>query len=255
MPMPRKPASIPHSIAQVVQEQGARVRSMAARLSRKLPASVDRQDLEQDGFVGLMEAMVRWTREASGAHFENFVALRAQGAMLDGLRAVDPATRKVRAEMRRVELAIQRLSHRHGRLPTESEVAQALDMPLPDYQRLLQEAGGYQLVSLEDLEHDGVVNAYLHECARQHADPLVVLERSVFRQTLMLSLAELTEQEQQVLSLYYGEGLRMHEVGVEMGISESRVSQLHTKAIAELRASLRSPDSHFTMLKPRRKPR
>jgi RNA polymerase sigma factor for flagellar operon FliA len=83
----------------------------------------------------------------------------------------------------------------------------------------------------------------------------VVLERSVFRQTLALSLAELTDQEQEVLRLYYGEGYRMHEVGKAMGISESRVSQLHTKAIAELRAAMRSPDEQFTMLKPRRNQR
>jgi RNA polymerase sigma factor for flagellar operon FliA len=253
--MPRKPRISAQDIAQVVQEQGARVRALAARIARKLPLSVEREDLEQDGYLGLMEAMVRWTRETNGAHFENFIALRAQGAMLDGLRAIDPATRKVRSDMRRVELAIQRLGHRLGRAPGEGEVAAELGMPLKDYQRLLQEAQGYQLLSLEDLELDTDVQEYLYECARQHSDPLVVLERSVFRQTLALSLAELTDQEQEVLRLYYGEGYRMHEVGKAMGISESRVSQLHTKAIAELRAAMRSPDEQFTMLKPRRNQR
>ena len=139
--MPTKPPT-PLSTAalhDVVQAQAARMRATASSLVRRLPPSVEREDLEQDGFVGLMEAMVRWTRATNGEHFENYVTQRARGAMLDGLRAMDPATRALRSHMREVERAIQQLAHTLGRLPREGEVAQALDMPLVEYQRLLQQ--------------------------------------------------------------------------------------------------------------------
>ena len=127
--MPTKPPT-PLSTAALhddVQAQAARMRATASSLVRRLPPSVEREDLEQDGFVGLMEAMVRWTRATNGEHFENYVTQRARGAMLDGLRAMDPATRALRSHMREVERAIQQLAHTLGRLPREGEVAQALD--------------------------------------------------------------------------------------------------------------------------------
>lgn len=253
--MLRKLPLSPQEVAQVVENQGGRVRALAKDLSRKLPASVDPQDLEQDGFVGLMEAMVRWTRATNGARFESYLQQRTRGAMLDGLRAMDPATRTLRAQMRQVELAIQQLGHALGRTPREGEVAHALGMPLPDYRRLLQQAHGYKLLSLEDLESEADSPDYLGECAHRNVDPLVVLERSAFRQGLAQALATLDATAQKVLRLYYGEGLRMHEIGVTLGVGESRVSQLHAHAIAELRAALLSPDARFAMLKPRRAPR
>lgn len=250
-----KPSTLPDTLERVVSQHGPRVRAAAASLVRRLPANVEREDLVQDGMVGLMEAMVRWTRAANGAHFEHYIAKRSQGAMLDGLRALDPASRSLRTQMRAVEKSIQRLAHGLGRLPRESEVAQALDMPLAAYQTLLQQADGYKLLSLDDLETEADSPDYLRECARRNADPLVVLERSAFRQGLAQALAELDVQEQTVLHLYYGEGLRMHEIGAELGVVESRVSQLHAHAIAKLRAALQSPEARFSMLKPRVAPR
>lgn len=254
-PMPRKLPLNPQEVAQLVEGQGVRVRALAKDLSRKLPASVDQQDLEQDGYVGLMEAMVRWIRATNGAHFESYVNLRARGAMLDGLRAMDPASRNLRASMRRVEQTIQKLGHALGRRPREGEVAQALDMALADYQDLLQQARDYTLLSLEDLEREADAPDYLAECARRNTDPLVVLERSAFRQGLAQALQGLDAPLQKVLRLYYAEGLRMHEIGAELGVGTSRVSQLHAQAIAELRAALQTPDARFSMLKPRKAPR
>ncbi|MGQ0709813.1 MAG: sigma-70 family RNA polymerase sigma factor [Rhodoferax sp.] len=249
------PSLTDKDIGRIVREQGERVRSIASNLARRLPASVEREDLVQEGFVALMESMVRWTRATNGAHFEGYVSLRAQGAMLDALRAQDHASRHTRAQMRQVEGTIQKLSHTLGRRPREGEVAQALGLPLAQYQALLQKAEGYKLVCLDDLELAASEPGYLSACARQSLDPLVVLERSVFRQALLQALVGLGEQLQQVLHLYYGEGLRMHEIGAEMGLSESRVSQLHTHAIAELRAALLADDERFGMLQPRRAPR
>ncbi|TXH89499.1 MAG: FliA/WhiG family RNA polymerase sigma factor [Rhodoferax sp.] len=240
---------------QLVQEQSPRIRAAASQLARRLPASVEREDLEQDGYVGLMEAMLRWTRDTNSQHFDRYMQQRARGAMLDGLRAMDPAARSVRAEMRQVEQTIQQLSHSLGRIPREGEVAQAMGKPLPEYRRLLQRANGYKLLSLDDLEAEADMPDYLEVCARSNQDPLAVLQRSAFRQGLRQALEALDATAQVVLYLYYDEGLRMREIGTKLGVGESRVSQLHAHAIAELRAALQSPDARFSMLKPRRAPR
>lgn len=244
-------------IQRLIEEKTPLVEKIAHKLVRRLPASVEYHDLLQDGLLGLIDAIVRWTRETSGQHFENYVALRAQGAMLDGLRALDPGTRQIRQEMRRVELAIQQLGHQLGRGPTESEVAHALGMEILEYQRILQEAHGYTLISLEDLigGEGADVDAYLQQCAKRHEDPLVVLQRASLRHALKLAISALPEQKQMVLKLYYEEELKMHEVGSALCISEARVSQLHTHTIAQLRADLLGSDAVLALLKPRSKPR
>jgi RNA polymerase sigma factor for flagellar operon FliA len=205
----------------------------------------------QDGLVGLVDAILRWTKETTGSHFENYVAQRAQGAMLDGLRSIDPATRQIRREMRRVEVAIQRLSHRLGRAPQEGEVAAELEMELSDYQRILQDADGYVLISLEDLGGGDDSDAYFEQCVSTNVDPLVVLERSAFRKTLASAIESLPEQRKEVLRFYYEEELKMREVGDLLDISESRVSQLLAHTIAQLRANLLGDQDTPPMLKPR----
>jgi RNA polymerase sigma factor for flagellar operon FliA len=242
-------------VKRLIQTQTPVVEKIAKTLARRLPASVERDDLIQDGMVGLIEALLRWTREATGAHFENYVAQRARGAMLDGLRALDPGTRKRRREMRRVESAIQQLGHLLGRAPLEVEVASALGWPLEEYQSILQDVHGYALVSLDDiLEGEG--NAHqlsLHTMGQM--DPLALLERSTVRQALWQEIQALPEQKRWVLRLYYEEDLKMHEIGARMQISEARVSQLHSHTIAYLRASLHGDSPGDGILKQRSKPR
>jgi RNA polymerase sigma factor for flagellar operon FliA len=240
-------------IQQLIEDKKPLVESIARNLVRRLPASVECNDLIQDGLMGLIDALLRWTRETAGGHFDRYVAQRAHGAMLDGLRAIDPAPRQVRSQMRRVEIAIQTLGHQLGRNPSEGEVAQAMGLALADYQRMLQDAHGYSLISLEDLG-DGT-EAYLEQCASRQDDPLVVLQRAALRQALTASISALPEQKKTVLRLYYEEDQRMHEVGKALGISEARVSQLHMQTIAQLRADILGGESRTSILKPRSKPR
>ncbi|HPW84809.1 MAG TPA: sigma factor, partial [Rhodoferax sp.] len=134
--------------ARLVADKTPMVEKIARNLSRKLPTSVERDDLVQDGMVGLIDAILRWTRETTSSHFDNYVAQRAQGAMLDGLRANDPGSRSLRRAMRAAEQVIQRLGHQKGRPPLESEVAQALGLDISEYQRMLQDVQGYSLISL-----------------------------------------------------------------------------------------------------------
>lgn len=236
---------------QLIAKKTPLVEKIAFNLARRLPASVDCNDLIQDGLLGLIDAILRWTRETTGCHFDNYVAQRAKGAMLDGLRANDPGPRQMRKDMRRVEIAIQRLGHQHGRAPTEGEVAAALGLPIADYQHILQDAHGYILISLEDLGGGDDAQAYLEHCAISHVSPLGALERAALRQALAVAINTLPEQKKEVLQLYYEEGLKMHEIGTLLGLSESRVSQLHTQTIAQLRATIHGGEEAVSLLKPR----
>lgn len=237
----------------LIASQTPLVERIARKLAKSLSANVDCKDLIQDGLMGLIDALLRWTRETSGSHFENYVAQRAHGSMVDGLRAVDPATRKLRRDMRSVEVTIQRLGHERGRAPTEREVATALGLQLSEYQKLMQDAHDYALISLDDLGSGDDANDYLNHCAAIHADPLVVLERSALRQALAQAVGALSEQKRTLLRCYYEEGLKMHEIGRRLHISESRVSQLHTQTIAQLRAGILGAAAPAVLLRPRRK--
>ena len=237
----------------LIETQLARVKVIANGLVRKLPANVDRNDLLQDGMVGLMEALLRWTRTSTGAHFQNYMAQRAEGAMLDGLRALDPGSRQVRKQMRQVERAIQQLEHALGRPPRPREIASALAMPLNKYQQLLQDAHGYMLISLHDLAGDDA-QSFFQLCAEERNDPLAVLERAALKEALAQAVAQLPKQMQKVLQMYYIQDLKMLQIARQLHLTEARISQLHTQAIALLRASMPEGDI-ARLLQPRRNPR
>lgn len=231
------------------------VRRIARGLMKGLPASVEADDLVQDGLIGLMDAIIRSSREQTGRQFEAYISQRVRGAMLDGLRANDGGTRRVRREMRRVEVAIQQVGHRRGRAPTEGEVAEALGMPIAKYQELLQEAHGYLLISLDDLRSDDENGIPLEQCTSTDGDPLAVLQRAAFRRALGGALDSLPRQERQVMKLYYEDDLNMSAVGQRIGLSEGRVSQIHAQAIARLRGAIIGAEDQPPLLAPRRQPR
>lgn len=240
---------------QLVVQHTPMVERIARRMSRTLAASVVYEDLVQDGLVGLIEAILRSSKASAAGQFERYLAQCAKGAMIDGLRAADPGSRAMRQGMRQVELCVQRLGHQLGRAPMESEVAQALGLSLTKYRRLLQEAHDYTLISIEDLDVSGDLQAYLLQCACSQSDPLVVMERAALRQGLTNAIRALSRQDQLLLHLYYHDGLRMHEIGTVLSLSEARISQLHSQAIAQLRASFVTEEEPPPVLKPRRKAR
>ncbi len=229
------------------------VEALARNLVRRLPASVDCDDLIQDGQVALINSILTMSKKVTAEHFKNYVGRRVHGAMLDGLREMDHGSRQLRKDMRSVELAIQRLGHHLGRVPFEREVAAELDMPLKKYQRMLQEASDYMLISLDDImESDHQPHLGL---AATDSDPLGVLERAALRELLASALNTLPRQSSEVLRLYYVEALKMHEIGKHLKVTEARVSQIHAQAIAELRACLVDGSGAIPVLKPRRSPR
>ena len=215
------------------------VKRIAHHMMAKLPASVEIDDVIQTGMIGLLDAVNRY-EDSHGAQFETYAAQRIRGAILDGLRQMDWLPRSLRRDMRQIENAIGKLEQRFGRPPTEHELADEMGLPLADYQKMLRDARGYQLVSYEDFNHAEGDN-YLEHYSDNGADnPLDVLLDRKLRERLVGAIEALPEREKLVMGLYYEEELNLREIGETLGVSESRVCQLHSQAVARLRNHLRN---------------
>jgi RNA polymerase sigma factor for flagellar operon FliA len=219
---------------QLVQSLVPLVRKVAHHLMARLPPSVQVDDLIQNGMIGLLDAIGRY-ETGFGAQFETYATQRVRGAMLDGLRENDWLPRSVRREMRRIEEMIARLEQAQGRPPIESELAAALGMSLPEYQKALQDARGHQLFYFEDFVEAGEEDFLERHFVDDGSDPLQVLEDASVRETLVRGIEELPEREKLVMALYYEQDLNLREIGEVMGVTESRVCQLHSQAVARLR--------------------
>jgi RNA polymerase sigma factor for flagellar operon FliA len=215
------------------------VKRLAHQMKAKLPPSVEVDDLVQAGMIGLLDAINRY-EENHGAQFETYAVLRIRGAMLDELRSSDWMPRSTRQNMRKVEAAMNALQQQLGRPPSESEVAKSLKLSLADYQEMLGDSGGHQLVYYEDFHDSEDGNdSFLDRYAVEEDDPLKALLETDFRQAVIDAIDALPPREKMLMGLYYEEELNLKEIGAVMGVSESRVSQLHSQAVARLRAYLR----------------
>lgn len=158
--------------------------------------------------------------------------------MLDGLRENDWLPRNLRRELRRIEGAINQLEHEHGRAPSERELADALGMSLADYQKTLQDARGHQLVYLEDFAGEGDDDFLERHFTDNKADPANILEDRNLREMLVKAIGQLPDREKMMMALYYEQDLNLREIGEVMEVTESRVCQLHSQAIARLRSQV-----------------
>ena len=227
---------------QLVQRFAPLVKRIAYHLMARLPSSVQVDDLVQNGMMGLLDAIGRF-EAGMGAQFETYAAQRVRGAMLDGLRENDWLPRSLRREFRQIEKAIAQLEQEHGRPPTENELAKALGVSLADYQKMLQDARGHQLISFEDLSMEGDEDFLERHLVDDSGDPSRILEDENIRKSLVKAIELLPEREKLMMALYYEQDLNLREIGEVMGVTESRVCQLHSQAIARLRAKISNESS------------
>ncbi|WP_404472546.1 RNA polymerase sigma factor FliA [Vreelandella venusta] len=213
------------------------VRRQALTLQVRLPASIELDDLIQAGMVGLLEALGRFDA-AQGATFATFASQRIRGAMMDELRTRDWLPRSVRRSARAMDEAVRRLEQQLGRAPDEGEIARDLGMPLSDYQQLLNDTNSGQLLPFEELVVEGGEPSS-SDAGNRLFDQLLGAQQ---RQALIEAIEALPEREKLLMALYYQEEMNLKEVGAVLGVTESRVSQLHSQAVSRLRARLH--DAH-----------
>lgn len=223
----------------LLQEHAPLVKRLAHQMKAKLPPSVEVDDLIQAGMIGLLDAVNRY-EETHGAQFETYAVQRIRGAMLDELRSSDWLPRSIRQNMRKIEEAVSSLQQQLGRPPKEAEIAKELKLSLAEYQDLLSEGGGHQLVYFEDF-HDKDNNDHFLDryYVDESGDPLQSLLAGGFRQAVIEAIDVLPEREKILMGLYYEQEMNLKEIGAVMGVSESRVCQLHSQAISRLRAKLK----------------
>ena len=215
----------------LVARHAGLVKRIAFHLAGRLPPSVDVNDLVQAGMIGLLEAAAHYTNDR-GASFETYAGIRIRGAMIDALRKLDWAPRSVHRKAREVAAAIRAIEEREGREAQDAEVAAELGMPLEEYHRAVQDAALCQVASLD--EYEGAT-----DIVDADHDPGQEAEQGELRQAMAEAIAGLPERERLVMSLYYDEELNLKEIGAVLGVSESRVCQIHGQALARLRSRLR----------------
>ncbi len=214
----------------LVREYLPLVKKIALRLAVKLPAEIELDDLLQVGLMGLLKARESYD-ERQGASFATYAGIRIKGAMLDELRSHDWLPRSIQTQLRRVSEAIERADARLGRPAQDADIAEELGMPVDEYQQLSGQLACARMTHIED-------NAEAELAEAENANPMEQVDNDDFRTALGAAVGDLPERERLMMSLYYAEGLNLKEIGAVLGVSESRVSQLHGQALARLRGKL-----------------
>jgi RNA polymerase sigma factor FliA len=212
------------------------VKYIALRLAPRLPGDISVDDLFSSGIIGLMDAIDKFD-PSQQIQFKTYAKIRIKGAMLDEIRAMDWIPRSLRQKSSRLEHTFATLERKLGRHPTDEEAAKELNVSADEYYKLLDEIKSISVLPMEIL--DALQETQTEGQLGVHADnPVHAIYREQIRQKLAEAISSLSKNEQLVLSLYYYEELTMKEIGVTLGYTESRISQLHTKAVLRLRSRL-----------------
>ena len=234
-PSPREAAAASDAL---VRKYAPLVKRIAHHMVARLPSSVQVDDMIQAGMIGLLDAATRYDAD-EGIRFETFAAQRIRGAMLDELREADWMPRSARKAQREIDSAIQKVQQRKHRPATEGEVAHEMNVPLAQYQQLLSDARGCQLVHIDELHGDDDESFFERNLPDEREEPSARLLDKRFRETLIEQIASLPEREKMMMSLYYEEELNFREIAAVFGVTESRICQMHSQAVARLRIGLK----------------
>jgi RNA polymerase sigma factor for flagellar operon FliA len=240
---PPAPGGVPGLTAEqerILLEHLPVVRFLARRIHERLPQHVDIEDLVSAGVVGLMDAFAKFDPDKR-VQFRSYAQFRIRGAILDSLRTLDWSPRELRRKGRAVEEAIRVLTARLGRAPGENEVAAEMGLRLDDYQQLLGDLKGLEIGTLH-IEHneDSGEEELAYIPSRPEDDPLFRCLRGELEEKLAEAIANLPDRERMVMTLYYYEEMTMREIGLALGVVESRVSQVHASAVVHLRFALKN---------------
>lgn len=224
------------SADELVRRHAPLVRRIAYHLMGRLPPSVDVGDLIQAGMIGLLESARNFAQD-KGASFETFAGIRIRGAMLDELRKSDWTPRSVHRKTREVAETIRQIELETGAEAEDAEVMRRLDLSAEEYHQILTDATCARLLSLTSSD-EGEDSSVLDVADETSLGPAQNLEDSGMREALTAAITELPEREQLVMSLYYEQELNLKEIGAVLGVSESRVCQIHGQAVIRLRGKL-----------------
>jgi len=222
---------------ELIEQYAPLVKRIAHHLQARLPASVLFDDLQQAGMIGLLEASRNYD-PSKGASFETYAGIRIRGSIIDEVRRGDWTPRSVHRNGRRVSEAIHKLESRLGRDVSDAEVAEEMEISLDEYYSLLRDSMESRLFSYEELvaPQDDGPGEYI---SNDDPGPEKHVSKDFFKESLAKAIERLPEREKLVLALYYDEQLNLKEIGQVLGVSESRVSQIHSQAAARLRSRLR----------------
>ena len=222
---------------QIIEEYLPMIQCVARRISSRLPAHIQHNDLISSGVFGLMDAIKKYDPERNNK-FKTYAEFRVRGAILDALRSQDWTPRSIRDKAKKIEKTVKRLEQNLSRHPTEIEIAQALNISLEDYHIALGQTKEVNIISIDEgavFEHD---KSLMMKMLEESDSSLMWLNRKDIHQIIIDAIKELPERQRIVLSLYYYEEFNLRKIGEILKVTESRVSQLHTQAIEKLKNKL-----------------
>jgi RNA polymerase sigma factor for flagellar operon FliA len=240
----QKSSDIPPPLReQIVLEHTPLIRYIVNRIAVRLPSHIDLDDLHNTGVIGLMDAIEKYDPDKN-CKFKTYAEFRIKGAILDQLRSLDWVPRSVRQKSRKLERAYGEVEQRLGRMASEDEVADSLGLQIEKFHELLNQVRGISMINLEEVRGtnaDGDRSGTFADIVEDvnSENPFATLKLTEMKSVVADTIASLPEKERLVISLYYYEDLNMKEIGGILGITESRVCQIHTKSVLRLRSKLK----------------
>jgi len=219
----------------LIEQHGLLVKRIAYHLMTRLPPSVQVDDLIQSGMIGLLEASRNYD-PSQGASFETYAGIRIRGSMLDEIRKGDWALRSLHRKVRELTKAINEVEGKTGRDAKDVEVAEHMEITLDEYYQILQHASGHRMFSFEDLVTGE--EGFSESLVENTISPPEQVEKERFKEALTKAISTLPDRERLVMSLYYEEELNLRETGEVLGVSESRVCQIHSQALVRLKSRM-----------------